>query len=347
MKKDNQRKKVAYNAKVSAARGYPCEVLAGSSIGGAMIPYGSYLEASWGRASGSWAIGDGEQAIPDSIYIYYYSYVDDMFYKGVHALPHDTLEQMLGNPYIERLGREVHYDSFTVSLAPCGWVCVWLHGLSGWKEICSFRAEAVDWDYQKAFPRYGDREEWRQICINSMYSFVQQEIEDNRISSKYWERLNHKYKWRLSFDDPHFQVYMYSINLINVERFLHLSSGISWLTDQVEKAIPSDLFFNIKHSRDPIRYKVWIDLVEPWDAEAPRNEDEKQTLQEMTRKRELMDLFEKFYAEAGDEDVELRVTFDDSMQSAQIKLRTNTKEQIIEGCKIVGIFDSDHYNIDN
>jgi hypothetical protein len=67
----------------------------------------------------------------------------------------------------------------------------------------------------------------------------------------------------------------------------------------------------------------------------------------MTRTRELMDLFDRFYAGAGEEEVSLLVEFDKSMQSAKLKLKTATREQEIEGCYLRGIFDSDSYDLDD
>jgi hypothetical protein len=111
-----------------------------------------------------------------------------------------------------------------------------------------------------------------------------------------------------------------------------------------EKAIPDNFTIDIKHDKDPLRYRVSIELVKPGD---PNDSVEKRMLTYMNRNRELMDLFDRFYAQVGNEEVSLVVEFDDSMKSAIMKLKTATKEQEIPGCNVFGIFDSDQVNMDD
>ena len=178
----------------------------------------------------------------------------------------------------------------------------------------------------------------RNAYIQDMYSFVQQEIAENRIPYDYWKRLSKKYQWKLTTNDPGFEVYRYGSDFINIERRRSWTEP-NWLTELNEKAIPKDLFFLLRHDKDPVRYKVHLYLVEPRDQ---NNKDkEGQTYREMARTRCLMDLFDKFYAEAGGEEVSLMVEFNDSMTTAQVKLKTAAKEQVIDGCRVRGIWDSD------
>ena len=177
-----------------------------------------------------------------------------------------------------------------------------------------------------------------------MYPFIKEEITENRVSSEYWERLMKRYPWKLTINDPCFEVYDYSVDLINVERRYWESNG-NWLTELNEKAIPEELFFHIKHDRDPLKYQVQLYLVKPWDQKNPN--DLEQIEAKMKRNRDLMEIFDKFYAEAGSEEVSVHVELDNSMKSAKVKLKTATKEKEIEGCILRGIFDSDRYNLDD
>ena len=334
-----------YNVGPSAARGYVAQIISGSYLGNAIIPSSGAMRASWGMSSVVVVAGDGKYPVPDTISIYFYSYVEDQFYQAVRPLPKDYLTELLEASYPDTKNRTLSYYDFTVSVAPCGWVSVWLGGSAGSLEICSFRAEKIELDYEKVFPqRNVSREEARQIFFKGMFSFIQKEITENKVSSEYWENLSKKYKWKLSVNDPEFEVYDYMVNMINIERRYYASNG-NWLTDLNEKSIPVKIVFYLKHDKDPLRYKVRLILAESWDPED--NDKEKQTIRQMSRNRELMKIFEDFYAEAGDEEVNLFVEFDNAMQSAQVKLKTATKERIIEGCRIEGIFDSDRYMIDD
>jgi hypothetical protein len=66
----------------------------------------------------------------------------------------------------------------------------------------------------------------------------------------------------------------------------------------------------------------------------------------MNRNKELLDLFDRFYAEAGEEQVSIYVKLSEDMQSARLFLKTATKEREIPGCSLYGIFNSDEYDID-
>ena len=341
---DYKTKKVKYNAEVSAADGYDCYILSDSYLGGAIIPT-LPVSSTWGGASAVWVVGDEKHIAPDAIDIRYYSLVDNKFYVANHPLDQQELYRLLTTEYKDVDGRVLSYYSFTVSVAPCGLVNVWIDGSAGSLEICQFRAQETELDFAREYRMIAGIEVTREENLADrkyLYPFIQKEIAEKRTSSEYWEHLSRKYKWKLEINDPGFEVYDYSIDLINVERRYEASNG-NWLTELNEKAIPSELNVYIKHDRDPVRYEVCLEVVKPWDTKDP--DEEKKVLAEMNRNRELMDIFEKFYVEAGSEEVSLLIELNDSMTSAKLKLKTATKEKEIEGCILRGIFDSEHYNL--
>jgi hypothetical protein len=343
---DYKTTKVECNAEASAADGYECLILSGSSLGDVIIPT-LPVNSSWGASSKVWVIGDGFHITPDTIYIDYYSLVDDKFYRGIHPLDQQELYRLLTTVYIDLWGKTLRYYSFTVSVAPCGLVGVWIKGSAGSLEICQFRAQEINLDFEKEYKviaGIGVTREENLADRKYLYPFIQKEIAENRILSEYWERLSKKYRWKLTINDHAFEVYNYSVDLINKERY-YKASNSNRLIKLNEKAIPSEFCIYLKHDKDPLRYKVLIELVKPWDTNDP--DDEKQVLAEMNRNRELMDIFDRFYAEAGDEEVSLLLELNESMTSATLKLKTATKEQEIEGCNLYGIFESDRYNLDD
>ena len=342
---DYKTKKVECDADVSAADGNESIILSGSSLGDVIIPTLA-VRSSWGGGASFWIIGDGYHITPDTIYIDYYSLADDRFYRGIHPLDQKELYRLLTTEYKDPKGEILRYYSFTVSVAPCGLVCLWINGSAGSLEVCQFRAQEIALDMASEYKIITGIEVTREEILADreyLYPFVQKEIAENRVSSAYWERLSKKYRWKLELNDPGFEIYDYDMDLINVERFCWASGG-NWLTELNEKAIPKEFTIFIRHDKDPLRYQVHIYLVKPWDQDEP--DEEKQVLAEMNRNKELMDLFERFYAEAGEEEVSVWVEFNEAMTSASLKLKTATKERVIEGCILRGIFDSDTYDID-
>jgi hypothetical protein len=185
-------KKIQYSASPSAADGYDATVLIGSSVGDAIIPY-LPVSNSWGRGSKVWAVGEDTHIAPDTVYIRYYSLVDDKFYVAKQPLDQQEMYRLLTTKYKDRKGEKLSYTSFEVSVAPCGLVGVWISGSAGRLEISQFRAQEADLDFDEEHKYvYGVRgERSRELEERkNLYSFIQKEIVENRISSVYWERLS-------------------------------------------------------------------------------------------------------------------------------------------------------------
>ena len=339
-------KKIKYDATPSAPIGYEGFVLTSSFVGSAIIPY-LPVNGRWGSGAASWAVGEDKHTAPDTVYIRYYSLVDDKFYVKNYPLDQQEMYRLLTAEYKDRSGEILRYFTFEVSVAPCGLVGVWVNGSAGELAICQFKADETNLDFPKEYKYMTGIEVSREEILRyreNLYPFIQKEIAEKQVSSEYWERLMKKYRWKLTFNDSGFEVYDYQIDLINSELRYGASNG-NWLTELNEKAIPKELSFYIKHDKDPLKYQVRIQLVKPWDSDD--QDEEGQVVAEMKRQSELMDIFEKFYTEAGNEEVSLQVEFNDSMTSAKLKLKTATKEKEIENCILRGIFDSDHYNLDD
>jgi hypothetical protein len=333
-----------YRATVTAADGYPFEVIRGS-FGPAAVPYG-YTNHSWGSGGKIVAVGDQMKPLPDTLRLSYYSYTEDCFYYLKTPLPVERLQELLASHFPNRRDKrkEMTYSSFTVSIAPCGLIGVWLKGSAGFIEIGQFRAQKEDWDFEKVFSTWSwSREKSYKSEFDDMYSFIQKEITEKRLSSAYWESLSKKYRWKLIFNMPEFALYDYGLDLINIERRPADSNG-NWLTEINEKAIPNELLLWIKQDKNKLRYWVVVELVEPYD---PKDkEEEKQVVREMNRCRKLISFFDNFYAEVGDAEVSLVVEFDENMKSAKLKLKTAEKEAEVPDCK-VRMYCSDEYNIDD
>jgi len=338
-------KKVEYYVSPSAPDGYKSLVLSGSFVGDAIIPT-LPVAANWGKGASVWAVGEDKHIAPDTVYIRYYSLADDKFYEAKHPLDQEEMYRLLTAQYKNRRGEALNYYSFDVSVAPCGLVGVWIGGSAGQLEVCQFRAQEVELDFPKEYKYTSGIEVSREKFLKHrerLYPFIQKEIAENRLSSEYWERLSKKYKWKLTINDPDFEIYDYSFHLINHEKRYKPSNG-NWLMELNEKTIPSEFDIFLKHDKDPLQYHVSIELVKPGNSD---DSIEQRVLARMSRNRELMDIFECFYADTGNEEVSLLVELDNSMKSAKLKLKTATKEQEIPGCNLYGIFDSDRYNLDD
>lgn len=332
-----------YRTKFSTADGYPCKVANGSFLGGSIMWGGG--SQTWGESHKVMAVGPELKSLPRKIRLFYFANRENQFYLLEDSLPSEQIKTLLEVRYQGSRG-ELTYDSFTVSIAPKGYVAVWLGGGAGNILIATYRAKPVEADFEQVFSNLSvDRKESNEISYQYAYSFVRKEMDAGEFSSQYWEDLDKRYPWKICFNDPRFQVYDYAAFLVNMERYW-FESNESWLTTMSGKSIPRKLSIFLKHTMDPIRYYVELDLVEPWDSELLSDDDEERALYKMAERKELLRFFDQFYMEAGDEEVCFYIEFDDAMESAKIKLKSASLEYEIPGAKVDRIRDSERYNID-
>ncbi|GHT16954.1 hypothetical protein FACS189429_0030 [Bacteroidia bacterium] len=255
-----------YSAVISSAEGYPCEVIHGSSFGSTVIPPG-FTDEQWGYSTKSWAVGDEFVPPPDTIYLSYYSYAEDLFYRLKSELPQDTIKQLLAAHYrsSSKVWKEDKtYTTFQLSIAPEGYINVWLMGDAGFIEIAHFRAEKIDLNFKQTFPTWAwDREKSYMEEFNTMFSFVQKEITEKRLSSAYWENLSKRYLWKLTFNNPEIELYNYGVDLINIERYRIDSHG-TWLTEMYEKAVPKSVDVWIHSEKQQLNYHIDFELMEEY-----------------------------------------------------------------------------------
>jgi hypothetical protein len=337
-------KKYNYHAESCYANGYRCDVVFGSKLGPAIISTGT--SSDWGAGGSIMGFGDLLKPLPDTIRLAYYSLPENQFYALITPLPQERIKELLEKRYPDpRGGADLYYATLTVGMAPCGYISLWIQGNAGWLLIDTFRAKKIEMDYNIVFPDRGwSREEAFAKKSLNLYSFIRTEMRDHTLSSRYWEDLTKTYRWKLRITDPGFEIYDYSAYTINVEHRPIESAG-DWLTTQGEKAVPAEFILYLKHDKDPDKYMVEL-VFEPavlgYDS---GKSEEGQVLRHMNRNRQLMRLFEDFYALAGNEEVELVIDLNKEMTGLTVKLKSQSHEMEIPGCT-VHIYSSEKYKLE-
>lgn len=203
-----------------AADGYPATIDEARFItpsGSFPVPYGHFLNSSWGNSGTSWTVGDPMQAAPDSLEIRWFSYTEDKFYEGHFLLPQERIYKLLKEGLWDAESRkQVTYDTFMVTVVPGGVVVVWL-SMAGSNQVLIGRYEAreIQYDYARHRPkvdRAGDVADTRA----KLSPDVQHEIATHTISSKKWDTWLKRYPWQLAFSQP-LTLTDYSIGYLNAE----------------------------------------------------------------------------------------------------------------------------------
>lgn len=334
-------KKYDYSISVCSADGYDCRISwSDCYLGKYAIPFTTFGSWGGGGASASVASGPQMKPLPDSIRLIYFSLPENQFYALKAALPQDEIRALLNGRYkVEGYDDPATFFKFTIGIAPCGFVSLWLSGDAGKILIDTYHAAKVDVDYGWAFPTHQwTREEAFKEYSEELYPFIQEEQRQQRISSAYWESLNQHYNWKLAFSDSDFSLYDYRIHLLNSEYRMYLTNP-DWLVAEGDKYIPVELTLYLQHRLDPIKYKVVIKLRAPY----VEYTGESYLLKHMNKSRSLLQFFDSFYKQAGDEQVSVYLDFDFSMEKMKLKLKAGDYEEEFPDYTY-RIYDSERYN---
>lgn len=335
-------KKYDYSTEVTSADGYQCYVSWNDCYIGES-PLSFSTDHSWGYGNGM-TRGPERKTLPDTMQVIYYSLTENQFYALKTSLPQEKIRTLLDGSYkYEVNDKPSTYTTFSVGIAPCGFVSLWLGGGAGQVLIGTYRANKAKINYKWAFPtRTWNQEEAFEEYTKSLYSFIKEEMAEDRISSTYWESLNTLYNWKLLFSDSDFSLYDYHIYTINQENRFYMTDP-NWPVTEGEKYIPVELILYLKHRMDPVKYKVSIYLREP-NIKYKRDEDKEVTVQNyMNRSRALLKFFNEFYRKIGAANAYIYLDFDFSMEKMKLKLKSGDYEEEFPEYTFK-IYDSERYN---
>ena len=200
-----QTEKFELSAGPGVPKGYPARIMDGrfsnSSGGGFVLPYGHFLEGSWGGSGIGWVVGDPMQAVPDSLELRWFSYTDDKFYEGHFLLPQEKIYHLLKQGFWDRSARlRYTYSGFTVCVLPTGGVVVWLKGLRK-VVVGRFQAQEIQYDF-KRYNAVANRAAVIAETRAELPAAVQAEIKGGTLSTKKWDAYLKRYPWKLEFSQP-------------------------------------------------------------------------------------------------------------------------------------------------
>lgn len=299
----------------------------------AVIPNDSFMADGWEGSANSWSVGESNKAMPDSLKIAWYSYTENKFYKGDFKMPQEKNYNLFKDGYLiygidtKRLvyegyeKKELHKETFsslTVGLAPKGMVVVWASGQNK-IEIGRFQGEEV--------PEGSEADRmWEQIAElsdrpisvkQSMKEFsleVQEEVLNNKISSKIWDDYRLRYPWKITFNQR-LEIYEYQIRFFNSEHFGYpptqdQTSYNKEILETKDKAVPSELDLFVK-SENGLKHLIRIDF----------------------DKQEIIQSFKDLAKSNTNSPITMLIDVDDAFKKVQIVLKNDIKEIVLEKCK--------------
>lgn len=245
-----QTERFELHATPACPEGYPATLIEGRFItadGGSFpVPWGSFMNGSWGSGGGLWAVGDDTQPAPDSLELAWYSYTEDKFYEGHFLLPQQRLHTLLKNGFLNLSYHEKDtYNFLIVNVVPTGVVYVWLSG-SGSEQVFigRYQAHEVAYDFTRFKPNTN-----RQTLVREeqakLPAAVRQQLAARTLSSRPWDAYFTSYPWQLGFSQP-LTLHTFGIGYVNGESmsFPQLPDSAAYLPTLLQpgpKPVPTSL----------------------------------------------------------------------------------------------------------
>ncbi len=137
-KRNKETLKIEWRPGINAPRYYPIRSIGGSFTNGeniCPITYGVNQYDGWGQGGQEMTTGD---FIPDTLYITWFSYAEDKFFRGTFPLPYDTMYTLFKQGCINGSGVHVNYNGLIVNVYPEGGVALWMDGAGRQVELGHF-----------------------------------------------------------------------------------------------------------------------------------------------------------------------------------------------------------------
>ncbi|UYZ64934.1 DUF2931 family protein [Hymenobacter weizhouensis] len=203
-----------------AAKGYPMTIQFGAFVrpdGKTLpVPAGHTLEGSWGRSNYAQVVGDEFQPVPLSLEILYFSYLEDTFYEGTFALPHERLRQLLRTGFWgQRERQQLTYNQLMVCVLPKGMVVVWLSGPGRRVLVGRYQGMASAVDFRRFYAK-ADRAEMFRYTLAEAPPAVQAQVRGGTLSTKQWDEYLKTYSWQVAFSQP-LRLTTYQVNFLSGE----------------------------------------------------------------------------------------------------------------------------------
>lgn len=213
-----------WNVSESAPKEYPMQIIDGDfeALDGYQkgIPTRVNLYNGWGEGRSRMATGKEELPVPKSFGITWYSYREDVFYRGDFVLPTEKINKLIEESKKPRpfTGIVREGGSFIVGIAPEGFVTVWMQGLGFGSVIFTGFAEPVTDVPPEAIFDYPDmtREEIREMVIQDAMEDAKGSPNLNNL--QYWQQLHSElYTYDLVVENP-YSVYDASMSHLDSTR---------------------------------------------------------------------------------------------------------------------------------
>ena len=190
----------------------------------AFVPNYDFVDNGWGKHGSTELVGSELKSLPDELFIEWFSFTENKFYKGTISLPKDTITALMegGFPVIDKRLHQT-YRYLLVGLAPGGTVAVWLRSSDGWvtevgyyqaeettRTLESFLGELRTWGWVQELdmdPKDVTQEDFRNSFLyKNKFTTAGRHLDSiqGKIPFGLWDKYREKFLFRvrMDYDDP-------------------------------------------------------------------------------------------------------------------------------------------------
>ncbi len=240
----------------SAPENHPMQIVRGDFVlsnGGSLyIPDTRTLYKGWGAMESLHIVGPDLKPLPTGIEITFFSYLEDVFYRGSFDLPHDKIIELFKNGYYSPKRRaDTTYEYIMTGIAPGGAVAVWLAGTDRVTEVFYDRAEKVDLPWSEISENPGiSREEFVRLTIEESVgagSLPKLDSENEVIDR--WDKYRTTYRWQPLVDAVPSPALINAIDYFNGE-LDYLRYPLDEAIAAVSRPVPKRLTYIWRNSKN-------------------------------------------------------------------------------------------------
>lgn len=265
--------KYKWQASESAPKNFPMKIVSGTltTITNDLIyiPANSKIHLGWGLAISSHIVGDVLKSLPVKLQITFFSYTENIFYKGEFDLPYDKILALFKTGYYsQNIDADTTYTRIVTGVAPGGNVSVWLVGPNKTTQVFFGTAVKVDIDWRviNDNPNYS-REEYVRLGVEEALSYeALHTLHDYGVPIKKWLIYQQKYLWNPKIIGMELRdKFINTVTYFNGE-LDYIYYPIKTESNKAKRAVPKDIRFVWKETNEQnTLYEIFFDESEIFD----------------------------------------------------------------------------------
>lgn len=165
------------------------------------IPDSRTVYYGWGNTGSIHISGEDLKSVPESLYLSWFSYTENKYYKLQEQLPSGIIENLFQKELLNSHSQnKEHFNYIGVGIAPGGMVSVWMIGTGYQKEIGNYYAELTEIDFKDMIPTTEmTQEEYTEMILKEeVEDAILKEIKAGEIPFERWQDYRKKYDWKLA-----------------------------------------------------------------------------------------------------------------------------------------------------